>query len=97
MNYPQLFEALMIISFGLSWPTNILNSLKSRTAKGKSIFFLYFVLAGYIFGILAKTIVYNINYVLIFYIINTIMVSIDIALYYRNRKIDKLLEIKKFN
>ena len=35
----QVFEMLMLILFGLSWPFNIAKSLRSRTAKGKSIYF----------------------------------------------------------
>ena len=33
----HMFEAMMVISFGISWPTSILKSYTSRTAKGKSI------------------------------------------------------------
>ena len=86
---PQLLEALMIISFGISWPTNIVKSYKARTAKGKSLLFLIFVLIGYYFGIAAKIIGSNINYVLVFYIINSIMVKADIYLYFRNRGLDR--------
>jgi len=84
-----IFEALMIIAFGLSWPTNIIKSWKSKTAKGKSGLFLYLIFIGYIFGICAKLVINNLNYVLIFYILNALMVAIDIVLYYRNRRLDK--------
>ena len=30
----QVFETLMLICFGVSWPFNISKSLRSRTAKG---------------------------------------------------------------
>ena len=36
----ELFEILMIVSFGLSWPMNVLKSYRARTAKGKSLPFL---------------------------------------------------------
>jgi hypothetical protein len=85
----QIFEALMIIAFGLSWPTNIFKSLKAKTTKGKSLLFLILVFIGYLFGISAKVYTNTINYVFIFYIINTIMVFIDIMLYFRNLKFDK--------
>ena len=32
---PELFEILMIISFGISWPINVYKSYKARTTKGK--------------------------------------------------------------
>ena len=85
----QLFEALMIIFFGFSWPTNIIKSYRSRTAKGKSLLFLILVFIGYCFGVTGKLISGNITYVLFFYILNTIMVFIDILLYFRNTALDK--------
>ena len=85
----QLFEAFMVISFGISWPVSIFKSLKAKTSKGKSLFFLVFIDAGYILGITSKFISGNITYVLVFYIINTIMVTFDIILYFRNRMIDQ--------
>jgi hypothetical protein len=87
----QVFEALMIISFGVSWPTNIIKSYRTRSTKGKSVLFLIFILSGYIFGIISKMISNSITYVFIFYIINAVMVSIDIILYFRNRGLDKTL------
>ena len=88
----QFFEALMLISFGVSWPIDIKKGLKSRTAKGKSIIFLFCIFVGYIFGISAKFVSGNITYVLFFYILNFIMVSMDIVLSLRNRKLDILAE-----
>lgn len=87
----SVFEAGMLICFGAAWPTNIAKSLKSRTAKGKSLPFLIIVMVGYVFGILNKMI-YDADVVLVFYIINLLMVAADIAIWFRNRKIDALLE-----
>lgn len=89
----QLLEAAMVISFGLSWPTSILKSYTSRTAKGKSFLFLCFILVGYLFGITSKFISGNLTYVVVFYIINFVMVFIDLCLYLRNRKLDKAREL----
>ena len=33
-----VFETIMLLCFGASWPFNIAKSLRSRTAKGKSIY-----------------------------------------------------------
>ena len=85
----ELLEVMMVVSFGFAWPTSIMNSLKARTAKGKSPFFLVIIIFGYICGITSKFISGNINYVVIFYIINSIMVSIDLLIYFRNRRLDK--------
>ena len=86
---PQLLEALMVIFFGVSWPANILKSYKVRTARGKSLLFLIFVFTGYCFGIAAKILGKTINYVVVFYFVNSIMVFIDILLYFRNRALDR--------
>ncbi len=86
----QFFEAAMIICFGISWPLSVLKSWRSRTTKGKSLLFELFILLGYLSGIVGKIITQNITYVFIFYIINTVMVLVDLALYCRNSRLDKI-------
>ena len=82
----QAFEAIMLICFGISWPFNIAKSLKSRTAKGKSLQFEICVVVGYLFGIAGKFIGGNVTYVLAVYILDVLMVSTDIVLTCRNRR-----------
>ena len=48
MQIAELLEAAMIISFGISWPLSIIRSYRSRSTKGKSIFFSCFIQFGYI-------------------------------------------------
>ena len=88
-----IFEMIMLICFGLSWPISIHKSWKSRTTKGKSLTFEVFILIGYLAGIMGKILANNITYVVIFYAINSLMVSFDICLYFRNRKIDQASKI----
>ena len=90
----QLFEALMVICFGISWPISIMKSIRSRTVKGKSLIFILFIQVGYAFGIVSKLISGSITYVFIFYVPNFVMVSIDVGLYIRNWKLDKANEAK---
>jgi hypothetical protein len=78
----------MLVSFGASWPVNIFKSYKSKSTKGKSVAFLYIVIVGYIAGIMHK-ILYSNDIVVVLYIINVVMVSIDVFMYYRNRRIEK--------
>lgn len=92
----EILEILMILSFGFSWPMNVIKSYKARTTKGKSIMFLCFIFFGYIAGIASKFTneVYMAEigkkwYVLFFYMLNFIMVGADLILYFRNRAIDK--------
>ena len=92
----EIFEVIMIVSFGASWPLNVIKSYKARTTKGKSLAFLCLIFFGYIAGILSKFLneayMASIStkwYVLFFYILNLIMVGVDLCLYVRNRKLDK--------
>lgn len=84
----SIFEVGMLVCFGMAWPTSILKSWRSRTTKGKSLFFLLIVLIGYACGILHK-ILYSMDFVIFFYILNFLMVTIDAAIYFRNRRIEK--------
>lgn len=84
----EFLEALMVISFGISWPLSIYKSYKSRTSKGKSLFFLLFILFGYACGILSKITSGTITYVFLFYVLNFVMVGTDILLYFRNRRLE---------
>ena len=93
----DLLEALMILCFGLSWPISIRKSWVSRTAKGKSLFFEFFIWIGYIFGIIRKVLLWcagaGIGWLFylgwFFYILNIVEITIDMALYFRNVKLDK--------
>ncbi|WP_458861849.1 hypothetical protein [Acidaminobacterium chupaoyuni] len=77
----SIYEAIMLICFGAAWPTNIMTSLKNKSTKGKSLGFLVIIEIGYVAGIINK-LVYSRDIVLILYIINFVMVAIDLTLYY---------------
>lgn len=79
----------MLVCFGVSWPFNIAKSLRSRTAKGKSVVYEILVVVGYFFGLAAKIILGDVNYVMIFYIVDILMVTTDILLTFRNRRLDR--------
>lgn len=92
----EILEIVMIVSFGASWPLNVMKSYKARTTKGKSLSFLCLIFFGYIAGILSKfmnpTYMAAFGekwYVLFFYILNLLMVGMDLILYFRNRALDK--------
>ena len=82
----SIFEAMMLICFGAAWPFSIYRSYVSRQNAGKSIAFLLVVFLGYAAGIIHK-ILYNNDFVTALYIINAAMVIADIAVYYRNKKL----------
>lgn len=85
----QLLEAAMLICFGCSWPMNLIKNIKCKSAKSMSLPFILLITAGYIAGISAKLITHQINYVLVVYILNIIIVSMNIAVYFYNRRLDK--------
>lgn len=92
----EFLEIVMIVTFGASWPLNVMKSYRARTTKGKSLGFLCLVFFGYIAGIASKFVneAYMASfsekwYVLFFYFLNLTMVGIDLLLYVRNRKLDK--------
>lgn len=86
----EFLEICMIVSFGFSWPMNVIKSWKTRTTKGKSLAFLLLIFFGYICGITSKLLADSRRwYVLFFYILNFVMVGTDLVLYYRNYQLDK--------
>ena len=90
MELYELMEVCMIVSFGCSWPVNVIKSYKVRTTKGKSLAFLLLIFGGYICGITGKLLAPTCKwYVLFFYVLNFIMVGADLALYVRNYRLDK--------
>ncbi len=91
--FSEIMEIGMVVLFGASWPLNVIKSYKSRTTKGKSLAFLILIFIGYICGITAKLTATNYKwYVLFFYVLNFIMVGIDLILYVRNYNLDKKSE-----
>ena len=95
----EILEIVMIVAFGASWPLNVLKSYRARTAKGQSLPFLVLIFCGYIAGITSKflneTYMSEFSskwYVLIFYFINLTMVGIDLLIYARNARLDRLDE-----
>lgn len=86
----ELMEIVMVVSFGCSWPMNVMKSCKARTTQGKSLGFLLFIFFGYICGIIGKLTGPGYKwYVLFFYVLNLIMVGTDLLLYIRNARLDR--------
>ena len=92
----EILEIIMIVSFGASWPLNLMKSYKARTTKGKSLPFLLLIFFGYIAGICSKLVneaymaaIGEKWYVLFFYVLNFIMVGSDLLMYVRNYRLDK--------
>ena len=82
-----IFEFLMLFCFCFSWPFSIVKSCRSRSTKGKSLLFMLLIIAGYAFGIIHK-VLNSFNWVTWAYVAGLALVSIDLALYWRNRCIE---------
>ena len=50
----SIYEALMLICFGASWPFAVIKTYKTKAVKGKSRLFLSLIIIGYIFGMINK-------------------------------------------
>lgn len=85
----SIFESIMLICFGLSWPLNVIKAYKARTARGTSLPFILLIITGYIAGIIAKLVAGQVNYVLIVYFLNLAIVSVNVLVYFRNVSLDR--------
>ena len=85
----SIFETIMLVCFGFSWPLNVIKAYKARTARGTSLPFLLLIITGYIAGIAAKVISNQTNFVLVVYLINLAIVSLNLIVYFRNANLDK--------
>ena len=87
-----VFESIMLICFGISWPISVYKSATSGSTKGKSIFFTLAIIVGYLAGIAGKLVGKTYNYTLVLYLINLLFVCIDLALYFINRRKERNAE-----
>ena len=85
MDISAVFETVMLVCFASGWPFSIAKSLRTRVVDGKSPVFMCVVEAGYVAGILFK-LTGKLDAVLGLYIFNSVLVAIDLALYFRFRK-----------
>ena len=84
-----IFETIMLVCFGLSWPINVVKAYKAGTTKGTSLPFILLIITGYLAGITAKIVNGQFNYVFIVYIINLVIVMLNVVVYFRNYHLDK--------
>ena len=84
----KIFEVIMLICFGISWPVTVYKTLKTKSTQGKSLIFMLAIVVGYISGIIGKIVNSDLSYVLILYCFNLMVVLTDLTLYfvYKNRE-----------
>ena len=89
----SIYEAIMLICFGASWPVSIWRTYKVKNPVGKSVIFLLLIIIGYVAGIINK-VLGTLDWVLWLYVLNLVMVSSDmfLVIYYRKlREAGKLV------
>ena len=94
----KVLEATMLILFGISWPFNLMKSIRSKSTKGKSLLFLILIDLGYVAGITSKffstTFVWQTDWwIFAIYITNFLFVSADLIMYFVNKTREKQVYI----
>lgn len=85
----ELLESTMLICFGLSWPMNLAKNIKAKSARNMSLQFILLIITGYVAGITAKIYTHRFNYVLVVYLLNLVIVSANVVVYFINRRYDR--------
>lgn len=85
----SIFETVMLLCFGFSWPMNLIKAYNAKTAKGTSLPFILLIIIGYVAGITAKIVTGQTNYVLAAYVLNLAIVLLNLVIYFRNSSLDK--------
>ena len=85
----SIFETIMLVCFGFSWPMNLIKAYTAKTAKGTSLPFILLIIIGYVAGITAKIVTGQTNYVLAAYVLNLAIVLLNLVIYFRNSTFDK--------
>jgi len=81
----SIYEVIMLLCFGASWPFSVIKTYKSKSAEGKSSLFLILILTGYFAGIIHK-ILYSLDIVTVLYVFNATMVILELIFYYKYKK-----------
>ncbi len=85
----EIFETVMLLCFGFSWPVSLLKNLRAKSAKSTSLAFICLILVGYGAGITAKLMTVGCNFVFYVYIFNVVMVLANLGVTLYNRKKDR--------
>lgn len=83
----SIFEILFLLCFACSWPVSIYKSIHTHQVKGKSPAFMMIIMLGYVFGVINKFYIHNVDYVTWLYVFNFCLVGFDLFLYYKYIKL----------
>ena len=78
----SVFEAGMMVCFGISWPIAAYKTYRAKCVHGKSFSFSCLIMLGYVFGIIHKLFFYS-DWVIWLYLLNMFFLGVDMCLYWR--------------
>lgn len=81
-------ETAMLVCFGLSWPLNVYKNIRAKSTRDMSLGFTLLIIAGYIAGISDRIILGSFNYVFVVYVVNIAVVSVNVIVYFVNKRYD---------
>ena len=88
----ELLEGGMLVCFGISWPVDIVRTIRTGRTEGKSLAFMLLVLAGYILGMGAK--LARVagtgrwpELITVLYVFNAVSIIVDIVITLRLRRL----------
>jgi hypothetical protein len=84
----SIFEVLMLLCFACSWPISIMKAIRTKMVIGKSPVFMILLIFGYAMGITHK-VLYHYDIVTYLYLLNMLLVTTDLVLYYHYIKGNK--------
>ena len=92
-NVISIWEIIMVLCFGCSWPFAIFKTIRVKNPAGKSYLFMSLIIIGYVAGCIHK-LIYNLDATIWLYVLNTVLVAIDLVLclYYQYRLSRKKLQ-----
>lgn len=81
----QVLEATMLLCFGISWPIDIVHTLRVKHASKKSYMFLGLIITGYLAGLAAKCVRSSLanqplEPVTWLYVANVVFLVVDLAI-----------------
>ena len=82
----SIWEIIMVVCFGFSWPFSILKTIRVKNPTGKSYLFMTLIIVGYLAGCVHK-IIYDLDAAIWLYVLNTVLVATDmgLCLYYQHQ------------
>ena len=81
----SIFEAIMLICFGASWPAAVYKTYTTKNVESKSLLFMSLIILGYLAG-MAHKFFNSFDFVFWLYVANLALVMCDFVLYFKYKE-----------